>query len=650
VDIWPGQPAPLGATYDGTGTNFAVYSEIAERVELCLFDEDGNEKRLDLPESTSGSWHGHLPGVGPGQRYGFRVHGPWEPPAGHLANPAKLLVDPYAGAVWGEVVADPALLAHAPGDATAPSELDSAAVVPKAVVVDPWFDWSGDQPPSTPAAQTVIYEADVRAMTLRHPDAPEELRGGYAGLAHPAVVGHLTRLGVTAVILRSAQQFVPETAAAAGGTRSPRLGGGALAFFAPHNGFGAWPEPGQPAQEFRHMVKALHAAGIEVIVDVAYDRTAESGADPVVLSLRGIDNAVYYNAAASSAAAPPARLDPGHPAVVRLVMDSLRHWVEILHVDGFRFRPARSDDGARAALAGLVSQDPVLSRVKLIADPPAGGAGAPGALPPGWLLGNRRYGRFAGDYWAGRTGALDELALRLAGSPDLHGGRRPPYASVNALDPGDRPAAEARRSPLALLFMSQGIPVLRSGDELTDGSAGAAATTGGEPAVLDWERLDATMVEFIRRLATVRRRQPLLQRRESFARRPLHGPDARDFVWFHPDGRRITEAEWPGAGAATVAVVLDGEAITALGPRGERIVDASLLLLLNASAEPTRFTVPDWPAGRRFGLVFDSAAPDDEEGAGAYKSGDSVLVESRSVVLLRLAARRPARPSRSVEP
>jgi glycogen operon protein len=633
VDVWPGQPAPLGATYDGTGTNFAVYSEVAERVELCLFDDDGNEKRVDLPEMTSCCWHGHLPGVGPGQRYGFRVYGRYDPAAGHFANPAKLLVDPYAGAVWGEVVADPALLAYAPGDATAPSDLDSADFVPKAVVVDPWFDWSGDQPPSIPAAQTVIYEADVRALTLAHPDVPEDLRGGYAGLAHPAVVGHLTRLGVTAVNLRSVQQFVPER-------------GGPLAFFAPHNGFGAWPEPGQPAQEFRHMVKALHAAGIEVLVDVAYDETAEAGAEPVVLSLRGIDNAVYYGAAASVSPPPgPARLDLAHPAVLRLVMDSLRHWVEDLHVDGFRFRPARSGDGALATLAGLLGQDPVLSRVKLIADPSPGDAGGPGRLPPGWLLGNRRYGRFARDYWAGRSVPLDELALRLAGSPDLHGGRRPPYASVNLIDAGDGVAAEARRSVLALLFVSQGVPVLRSGDELSD--AVGPPVAGG---ALDWARLDTGMVEFIRRLAAVRRRQPLLQRRESFVHRPLHGRDARDFVWFQPDGRRITETEWRALGAAAVAVVLDGDAITALGPRGERIVDASLLLLLNASPEPMRFTVPDWPAGRRFGLVFDSAAPDDEEGAGAYKSGDSVLVEPRSVVLLRLAARRQARPSRTAEP
>jgi len=639
VDVWPGQPAPLGATYDGTGTNFAVYSEVAERMELCLFDEDGNEKRVDLPEMTSCCWHGHLPGVGPGQRYGFRVYGPWDPAAGHFANPAKLLVDPYAGAVWGEVVADPALLAHAPGDATAPSELDSADFVPKAVVVDPWFDWSGDQPPSTPAAQTVVYEADVRALTLGHPDVPEELRGGYAGLAHPAVVGHLTRLGVTAVNLRSVQQFVAAS-------------GRALAFFAPHNGFGAWPEPGQPAQEFRHMVKALHAAGIEVLVDVAYDGTAETGADPVVLSLRGIDNAVYYGAPppspSPSSPAGPARLDLGHPAVLRLVMDSLRHWVEDLHVDGFRFRPARSGDGAVAALAGVLGQDPVLSRVKLIADPSSGDAGGPGRLPPGWLLANRRYGRFARDYWAGRPVPLDELALRLAGSPDLHGGRRPPYASVNVVEAGDRLAADARRSLLALLFVSQGVPVLRSGDELGDAAGPGPGPAPG--AALDWAGLDPTMVEFIRRLAALRRRQPLLQRRESFVHRPLHGPGARDFLWFHPDGRRVTEAEWRGLGAAAVAVVLDGDAITALGPRGERIVDASLLLLLNASSEPTRFTVPDWPAGRRFGLVFDSAAPDDEEGAGAYKSGDSVLVEPRSVVLLRLAARRPTRPSRTAEP
>jgi isoamylase len=633
VDVWPGQPAPLGATYDGTGTNFAVYSEVAERVELCLFDEDGNEKRVDLPEMTSCCWHGHLPGIGPGQRYGFRVHGPWDPAAGHLANPAKLLVDPYAGALWGEIVADPALLAHAPGDPAAPSELDSGAVVPKAVVVDPWFDWGGDQPPSTPAAQTVIYEADVRQVTLRHPDVPEELRGGYAGLAHPAVVGHLGRLGVTAVNLRSVQQFVT-------------AGGGVLAFFAPHNGFGAWPEPGQPAQEFRHMVKALHAAGIEVLVDVAFDVTAEAGPDPLVLSLRGIDNAAYYGAPSAGAAVSPAgsaRLDLGHPAALRLVMDSLRHWVEVLHVDGFRFRPAGPGDGALAALAGLLGQDPVLSRVKLIADPPPGEAGGAGRLPPGWLLGNRRYGRFARHYWAGRALPLDELALRLAGSPDLHGGRRPPYASVNILAAGDRLGDEARRSLVALLFVSQGIPVLRSGDEVSDGPA----ATGADAAALDWDHLDATVVEFIRRLAAVRRRHPLLQRRESFVHRPLHGPDARDFAWFHPDGRPITEAEWPGSGAAPVAVVLDGDAITALGPRGERIVDSSLLLLLNASSEPTLFTVPPWPAGRRFGLVFDSAAPEDEEGAGAYKSGDSVLVEPRSVVLLRLSGRRPPRPSRA---
>jgi len=635
VDVWPGQPAPLGATYDGTGTNFALYSEVAERVELCLFDEDGNEKRVDLPEVTSCCWHGHLPGVGPGQRYGFRVHGRWDPAAGHLANPAKLLLDPYAKAVWGEVVADAALLAHPLGDPTTPSELDSAACVPKGVVVDPWFDWSGDQPPSTPPAQTVIYEADVRALTASHPDVPEETRGSYAALAHPAVVGHLTRLGVTAVNLRCVQQFVPARSAARRATGLP------IGLFAPHNGYGAWPGAGQPAQEFRHMVKALHAAGIEVLIGVAFHRTAEAGDPPVVVSFRGIDNAVYYGAGEPGGGA--AVLDLRHPAVLRLVMDSLRHWVEVLHVDGFCFRPAPSAGPGRggeddlALLGGVLGQDPVLNRVKLIADPSSGAACGPGRLPPGWLLLNRRYGRFARDYWGGRPVTLDELALRLAGSPDLHGGQRPPYASVNVADP-DADAGEQRRSLLALLFVSQGIPLLRSGDELAD---------AGAPAALDWGRLDPTMVEFIRRLAAVRRRHPLLQRRDSFARRPLHGPGAADSAWFHPDGRPITVAEWAGTGAATVAVVLDGEAITALGPRGERIVDSSLLLLLNASPEATLFTVPAWPGGRRFGLVFDSAAPDDEEGAGAYKSGDSVLVEPRSVVLLRLAGRRPTRPSRT---
>jgi isoamylase len=557
VNVWPGQPYPLGATFDGVGTNFAVFSEIAERVELCLFDDAGQETRVDLPEVTAHCWHGYLPDVGPGQPYGFRVHGPWAPADGQRANPAKLLLDPYAKAVAGAVQWNEAVFAHRFADPeNSRNDDDSAPFVPRSVVVNPYFDWANDRNPRTPWHDTIVYEAHVKGFTARHPDIPQALRGTYAGLGHPAAVEYLSRLGVTAVELMPVHQFIHDAHLVERGLRN-YWGYNSIGYLAPHNGYAATRQPGQPVQEFKQMVKSLHEAGIEVILDVVYNHTAEGNHLGPVLSFKGLDNAAYYRLSPEDRryyvdyTGTGNSLNMRHPHVLQLIMDSLRYWVAEMHVDGFRFDLCAAlarelhDVDRLSAFFDLIQQDPVVRRVKLIAEPWDVGEGGyqVGNFPPLWSEWNGKFRDCVRDYWRSADQTLAEFASRITGSSDLYAstGRRP-YASVNfvtahdgftlrdlvsyndkhneangednrdgeshnrswncgaegASDDPEILALRGRqvRNFLATLLLSQGVPMLLAGDELgrTQGGNNNAYCQDNETSWIDWQAADPALL------------------------------------------------------------------------------------------------------------------------------------------------------------
>jgi glycogen operon protein len=698
MQVWPGRAHPLGATFDGSGTNFALFSEVAERVELCLFDDDGAETRVELREIDAFVWHAYLPTVGPGRRYGYRVHGPYAPEHGHRCNPAKLLLDPYAKAVDGAIDWDESLFPYRFGDPDAVNDADSAPHMMKSVVVNPFFDWDNDRAPRTPYADSVIYETHVRGLTMRHPDVPEELRGTYAGLAHPAVVNHLVGLGVTAVELMPVHQFVQDHGLVERGL-SNYWGYNTIGFLAPHHAYASSGTRGQQVQEFKTMVKALHAAGIEVILDVVYNHTAEGNHLGPVLSFKGIDNAAYYRLVDDD---PRYYMDytgtgnslrVRHPAVLQLIMDSLRYWVTEMHVDGFRFDLAATlarefyDVDRLSAFFDLVQQDPVVSRVKLIAEPWDVGEGGyqVGNFPPLWSEWNGKYRDTVRDYWRGEPATLAEFASRLTGSSDLYqdDGRRP-SASVNfvtahdgftlhdlvsynekhneANGEGNNDGESHNRSwnggvegetddheVLALrerqkrnfvttLFLSQGIPMLLGGDELgrTQGGNNNGYAQDNEISWYDWTlaRDNDVLLAFTRRLSRLRHDHPVFRRRRFFRGRPLRGSGVADIGWFTPDGSPMSDEDWESGFAKALTVFLNGDAIPEPGPRGERIVDDSFFLLFNAHHEPIEFRLPDG-FGESFEVVVDTAQPVPGPEERRAKPGVPLPVESRSVVVLR---------------
>jgi isoamylase len=587
--VWPGSPYPLGATWDGAGTNFALFSGVAERVELCLFGGDGPARsapqtRVDLTETDGFVWHGYLPGIGPGQRYGYRVHGPYEPPRGHRCNPAKLLLDPYAKAVEGEFRRSRAVFGYRTEDPSARSTRDSAPFVPRSVVASTDFDWGEDRPPRIPAEDTIVYEAHVRGLTIRHPRIPAELRGSYAALGHPVTVEHLLRLGVTTVQLMPVHQYLAEPALAARGLVN-YWGYNSICFLAPHNLYSSAGQRGEQVREFKAMVRALHQAGLEVILDVVYNHTAEAGQLGPTLSLRGIDNAAYYRLHGDD----PSRyaddtgcgnsLNVRHPRPLQLIMDSLRYWVLDMHVDGFRFdlAPALTrEQGAVdrcAAFLRMVGQDPAVSQVKLIAEPWDVGPGGYrlGNFPAPWAEWNGQYVGAVRDYWRGQPGSLPEFASRLAGSSQtFRASDRRPAASVNyvtchdgftlqdlvsydhkhnqangeqnrdgsddnrswncgAEGPSDDPEitrlrARQKRNFLVSLMCSQGMPMLLAGDELGRSQAGNnnAYCQDNELSWLDWELSQAgrELLGFVRAVTGLRRAHRVFRRRTFFAGRP----------------------------------------------------------------------------------------------------------------------------------
>ena len=682
---WPGTSYPLGATYDGTGTNFALFSEVADVVTLCLFDTDGTETRVPLPERDGFVWHGYLPGVVPGQRYGYRVDGPNDPARGLRCNPAKLLIDPYAKALDGSlgttIAWDESVFSYrfdAPGELNTD---DSAGHVPTAVVVNPFFDWHDDRPPRIPYHQTVIYEAHVKGLTVLHPDVPEEMRGTYSGVAHPAVIAHLQRLGVTAIELMPVHQFVHDDALVQRGLRN-YWGYNTIAFLSPHNGYAApgptgRVTPGAQVQEFQAMVRDLHAAGIEVILDVVYNHTAEGNHQGPTLSMRGIDNQSYYRLVEDDPqyymdyTGTGNSLNVRQPHTLQLIMDSLRYWVTEMHVDGFRFDLASTlarefyDVDRLSTFFDLVQQDPVISQVKLIAEPWDVGPGGyqVGNFPPGWTEWNGKYRDTVRDFWRGRPNTLGEFASRLTGSSDLYqdDGRRP-YASVNfvtahdgftladlvsydekhneANGEGGEDGADdnnswnhgvegptddeaivtlrrrQQRNFLATLFLSQGVPMLLHGDETgrTQYGNNNGYCQDSEISWMEWspEKADPTLMAFTGEVSALRAAHPVFRRRRFFngrTIRPAPGATAhgqRDIAWFAPSGEEMGDDDWEGGEVEILTVFLNGEGIAETDPRGARVVDDSFLLVLNAHHADVEVTLPGTGDPYRWATVLDT--------------------------------------------
>ena len=703
MDIWPGNAYPLGATYDGSGVNFALFSEIADRVELCLVSEDGTETRLELTEVDGYVWHGYVPNLQPGQRYGYRVHGPYDPSRGHRCNPNKLLLDPYAKAIDGQITGDEALFSYSFGDVNSYNDADSLGHTMLSVVVNPFFDWGHDRPPRHEYHDTVIYEAHVKGLTMTHPEIPEEIRGTYAAIAHPAIIKHLTELGVTALELLPVHQFVQDTHLQEKGLRN-YWGYNTIGFLAPHNEYAAHGTAGQQVTEFKSMVKALHEADIEVILDVVYNHTAEGNEYGPTLCFRGIDNTAYYRLVDDAKEHYYDTTGTGNsllmrnPHVLQLIMDSLRYWVTEMHVDGFRFDLAATlarqfhEVDRLSAFFDIIQQDPIISQVKLIAEPWDLGDGGyqVGNFPPLWTEWNGRYRDTVRDYWRGEAAGLSEFASRLTGSSDLyaHSGRRP-IASVNfiiahdgftlrdlvsyndkhnlangedgndgeshnrswncgAEGPTDDPEIRALRlrqirNFLTTLLVSQGVPMIAHGDEVgrTQGGNNNVYCQDNEISWIDWNlgREQQSLFEFAKYVVNLRLAHPVFRRRRFFQGSADHGGQSTvgDIVWFANSGEEMTEEDWSTGYARTLSVLLNGEAIQEPGPLGQRITDDSFVLLFNAHHEPLDFVVPSVIEGVEWVPVLDTDLPTGipDPGVDPYGSGDTLTLAARSMVILQ---------------
>ena len=708
MHIWPGSPYPLGATYDGGGTNFAIFSEVAERIELCLFDDNDAETRLRLPERDGMVWHGYLPRIGPGQRYGYRVHGPYELAAGLRCNPHKLLLDPYAKAIDGRIQWDESLFSYQFGRPKSVNNADSAAHAMKSVVINPFFDWDNDRPLHIPYHQTVIYEAHVKGMTMRHPQVPDDVRGSYAGLAHPAMISHFQQLGVTAVELMPVHQFVHDSTLAERGLRN-YWGYNTIGFFAPHNDYACFGTRGAQVQEFKTMVRTLHRAGIEVILDVVYNHTAEGNHLGPTLSFRGIDNAAYYRLVDGDlehyydTTGTGNSLNVRNHESLRLIMDSLRYWITDMHVDGFRFDLAATlarefhEVDRLSAFFDLVNQDPVVSQVKLIAEPWDVGEGGyqVGGFPPLWTEWNGKYRDTVRDFWRGEPASLGEFASRFTGSSDLYeaDGRRP-YASINFVTAHDGftltdlvsyndkhneangednrdgeshnrswnhgvegPTEDGavialrerqKRNLLATLMLSQGVPMIAHGDELgrsQDGNNNVYCQDN-EISWIDWKdaRVHEVMTDFTGQLARLRAAHPVFRRRRFFQGRPIRGSNIEDIAWLRPDGQHMSNEDWNVGSAKAIAIFLNGQGIPERDALGERITDDSFLLLINAHHQSIIFTLPDQTYGRIWDVVVDTADPllaKVRRRQSHTKPGGRLRVAARALLVLRCRLRHP---------
>lgn len=707
--ILPGRPTPLGATFDGQGVNFAIYSETARTVDLCLFDATGRRqtRRIEMVGKTGSVWHVYLRGIGPGTLYGYRVRGTFRPRTGQPFNPSKLLVDPYARALAGRVDWKAPLLGYMPPvDGATPKRdtSDDAAGVPKSVVIENWFDWWGDRRPNIPWRDTVIYETHVKGMTQCHPGVPKELRGTYSGLASEAVISHLKSLGVTAI------ELLPVHAAADSlhlyqNKLTNYWGYDTLGFFAPDARFSSRGDRGEQVNEFKEMVRTLHQHGIEVLLDVVYNHTAEGNHLGPTLSLRGIDNATYYRLQPDDhsryvdVTGTGNSVNTYHPQTLKLVMDSLRYWVEEMHVDGFRFDLASTLARTEANYERLspflqaVHQDPVLSQVKLIAEPwDAGATGYQvGGFPAGWSEWNGKYRDAVRHFWRADEGFTHEVAYRLAGSSDLYNTTgRQPFDSINFVTAHDgftlhdlvsyntkhneanreqnrdgtdenitwncgvegptRDAAvlilreRQKRNLIATLLLSQGVPMLLGGDELSRTQQGNnnAYCQDNEVSWFSWD-LDIrqrSFLEFTKRMLDLRRRHASLRREHFFAGKPIRGSHLKDVTWLRDDGTEMTDQTWFTPWVRCFGMLMDGETFET-DAEGRPIDDDVILVLLNAFYEPVRFTLPQTKHGDRWRFVFDTARPQVAEGVESYAEGDVFTLEARSMIMLTCANEGP---------
>ena len=691
VEVWPGNAYPLGATYDGSGTNFSLFSEVAEKVLLCLIDEGGQETRVPLEEVDGYVWHGYLPDVGPGQRYGYRVKGPWDPSRGLLCNPNKLLLDPYAKSIDGRIDWDPACFGHNIDDPETRSELNSAPHVPKSVVHNPYFDWRVDHRPTTPLHETIIYETHVKGLTMRHPDLPEHLRGTYGGLGHPVIIEYLTRLGVTAVELMPVHQFAQDARLVKQGL-SNYWGYNSIGFFAPHNGYAS--RQGEQVEEFKTMVRAFHEAGIEVILDVVYNHTAEGNHLGPMLSFKGIDNAAYYRLVPDDpghyfdTTGTGNSLNAGNPHSLQLIMDSLRYWVTEMHVDGFRFDLAATlarqfyEVDRLSAFLNIIQQDPIVSQVKLIAEPWDLGEGGyqVGNFPPVWSEWNGKYRDTVRDFWRGEPATVAELASRLTGSSDLYqADTRRPVASINfvtahdgftlkdlvsynekhnhsnaednndgenhnrswncgAEGPSDDPVVvrcrqSQQRNFLTTLLLSQGVPMLLAGDEMgrTQEGNNNAYAQDNKVSWFDWEDIDEDLLAFTRRLIALRKEHPIFRQRRWFQGRPIRG--SVDIAWFRSDGEEMSEEDFNTSHRRSLGMFLNGKAIQGRDLRGQSARDDSFLVIMNANAEKVEWKLPS-ALELEWSVVVDTSG---DLAEGIPLENGSLLVAERSTVVLTSA-------------
>ncbi|MEL7350485.1 MAG: glycogen debranching protein GlgX [Cyanobacteria bacterium P01_A01_bin.116] len=706
----PGTANELGATWDGQGTNFAIFSENATKVELCLFGKRGKETRYALSEVYNFVWHGYFPGVRPGQRYGFRVHGPFEPENGHRFNPNKLLIDPYAQAIAGNVTPGQNVFSYTwgeDGEDLSYNEADSATAVPKCIVVDTTFDWQGDQRLEIPWNQTIIYEMHVKGFTQQHPKVPKRLRGTYAGLAHPAAIKHLKSLGITAVELMPIHHFHATPGYLVGKGLSNYWGYDSLNYFSPYAGYSASGQAGEQVKEFKTMVRSLHAAGIEVILDVVYNHTGEGNQMGPTLSFRGIDNAAYYRLVEGNEryymdfTGCGNSLRMSHPQVLKLIMDSLRYWVEEMHVDGFRFDLASAlarelfEVGTLATFFDIIHQDPVLSKVKLIAEPWDVGDGGyqVGKFPLLWSEWNGQYRDTARDFWRGEDATLGEFALRFTGSSDLyeHTGRRP-HASINFITAHDgftlrdlvsynnkhneangennrdgedhnrswncgeegksddkeilQLRAQQQRNFLATLMMSQGVPMLLAGDEMGRSQGGNNNTYchDNELSWINWNLPDENkaLLRYTQKLIRLVKDHPIFRRRDWFYGREIHGSGISDIGWFNVDGH-VMQDEWNAGYFKTLTVFLNGQEIATPTHRGEQVIDDSFLLMFNAHYDSLEFALPEevreqiGKTGnvRKWRLLIDTKEEGFVRRKKTYKKKDKIPVSGRSLVVLQ---------------
>jgi isoamylase len=696
---WPGHPYPLGATWDGQGVNFALFSENSDRVELCIFDPSGKTEieRIELRERTDRIWHCYLPYCQLGQLYGYRVHGPYDPENGHRFNPNKLLLDPYAKATVGPLDWRYPHFGYRLGaeeEDLSYDERDNAAGMPKCRVVDTAFTWGEDRPPRTPWDETVIYELHVKGFTKRHPNIPEDLRGTYAGLASAPAIEHLKRLGVTAVELMPVHSFVDDKHLVDKGLKN-YWGYNSIGFFAPDMRYSATGSIG----EFKTMVKRLHSAGLEVILDVVYNHTAEGNHLGPTLTFRGIDNAAYYRLVPDDPryymdfTGTGNTLNMMHPRVLQLIMDSLRYWILEMHVDGFRFDLASAlarqlyEVDQLSSFFTIIHQDPVISQAKLIAEPWDVGEGGyqVGNFPIGWAEWNGKYRDVERAYWKGDGGLVDELAYRLTGSSDLyeHGGRRP-YASINFVTAHDgftlrdlvsydekhneangeangdgeshnlshnygvegptddveirRIRARQRRNIMATLLLSQGVPMILSGDEMgrTQGGNNNAYCQDNELSWLDWEFsiLDRNFLAFVRRMIRLRKEHPAFRRRRFFQGRELRGADAKDITWLTPAGREMTDEEWNNSFARSLGLQMSGLLEGEYDAQGRPEVDDDFLLLFNADQEEVTFQIPPFPEEARWEVFMDTAYSAGLKPDGFLEPGGVYTLRPRSMAVL----------------